>query len=344
MGLCLCGGGVTGAMYQVGCLAALEDRIEGFAASEFDVFVGTGSGATVAMALAGGLNVQRMYRALLDPADDFFPLQRNHLLRIDMGELLRGFGSAIAAARRVVSSAATSPLDVNVWDELERFVDSLPAGIFTLDAYERFLSEFMQRRSVPHRFADMPRQLFIVASDLDAGRRAVLVARAVAASSAIPILYAPVEIGGRDYVDGGIGDTAHIDVAQQEGCRLIAVVNPMVPVHAGHGGGDVPTGHGRKRRVRDKGAIWVYNQAVRIWMEARFQLGLERFRTLHPEIAVIVLEPKQTDATLFMYSPMNFAARRAILEEGYTSTVRHLSDAESPLRNTLLAHGLKVVE
>ena len=82
MGLCLSGGGVTGAMYQVGCLAALEDRIEGFAASEFDVFMGTGSGATVALALASGLNVQRMYRALLDPADDFFPLQRNHLLRM----------------------------------------------------------------------------------------------------------------------------------------------------------------------------------------------------------------------------------------------------------------------
>jgi len=353
MGLCLCGGGVTGAMYQVGCLAALEDRIEGFAASEFDVFVGNGSGATVAMALAGGLNVQRMYRALLDPADDFFSLQRNHLLRVDMSELLRGFGSAIAAARRVVSSAATSPLDMNVWDELERFVDSLPAGIFTLDHYERFLSDFMQRRNVPHRFADMPRRLFIVASDLDAGRRAVFgqgeladvpVARAVVASSAIPILYAPVEIAGRDYVDGGIGDSAHIDVAQQEGCRLIAVINPMVPVHAREGGRDVPTGHGKKRRVRDKGAIWVYNQAVRIWMEARFQLGLERFRAEHPDTAVVVLEPKQTDATLFMYSPMNFAARRAILQEGYTSTVRHLTDADSPQRKTLRDHGLKVVE
>ena len=352
MGLCLCGGGVTGAMYQVGCLAAFEDRIKGFAASDFDVFVGTGAGATVALALAGGLNVQRMYRALLDPADDFFPLQRNHLLRIDLGELLRVFGSAISAARRVVSSAATSPLDVNVWDELERFVDSLPAGVFTLDAYERFLVDFMQRRSVPQRFVDMPRRLFIVASDLDAGRRAVFgageladipVARAVAASSAIPILYAPVEIGGRDYVDGGIGDVAHADIAQQQGCQMVVVINPLVPVHAGIDGGDVPTGHGKKRRVRDKGAIWVYNQAVRIWMEARLLLGFERFRMQHPETAIVLLEPKQSDATLFMYSPMNFAARRAILQEGYTSTVRRLSDPDSPLRRMLEQHGLKVV-
>ena len=106
IGLCLCGGGVTGAMYQVGCLAALEDRIEGLAASNFDVFVGTASGATVATALAGGLSVQRMYRALLDPADDFFPLQRNHLLRIDVAEMMRSFGTTITAARRVLEISA----------------------------------------------------------------------------------------------------------------------------------------------------------------------------------------------------------------------------------------------
>jgi NTE family protein len=338
-------------MYQVGCLAALEDRVEGFAGSGFDVLIGTGSGATVAMALAGGLNVQRMYRALLDPADDFFPLQRNHLLRVDIGELLRMFGSTIAATRRVVSSAATNPLDVNVWEELERFVDSLPAGLFALDTYERFLYDFMQRRGISARFSELPKSLLLVASDLDAGRRAVFgqgelahvpVARAVAAASATPLLYAPVEISGRDYIEAGIGDVAHIDLAAEQGCRLIVVINPMVPVNAGSDGRDVPTGHGRKRRVRDKGAIWVYNQAMRIWMEARFMLGLEQFRTEHPETGVVLLEPKQTDATLFMYSPMNFAARRAILEEGYTSTARRLGEPDSALRTTLEAHGFKI--
>jgi predicted acylesterase/phospholipase RssA len=351
MGLCLCGGGVTGAMYQVGCLAALEDRVEGLTASDFDVFVGTASGATVAMALAGGLSVQRMYRALLDPADDFFPLTRNQLLRIDLGEMLRVFGSAISAARRVVSSAATSPLDVKVWNELERFVDSLPAGLFSLDPYERFLQDFMSRRGIAPRFAELTRRLLIVANDLDAGKRAVFgrgeladvpVARAVCAASAMPILYAPVEVRGRDYVDGGMGDAAHVDVAAEEGCGLILVINPMVPVHAGSDGRDVPTGHGKKSRVRDKGAIWVYNQAMRIRMEARFSLGLDSFQTEHPETRIAVIEPEQSDATLFMYSPMNFAARRAILQEGYTSTVRALSDPESPLRTTLQAAGLEV--
>ncbi len=352
MGLCLCGGGVTGAMYQVGCLAAIEDRVEGFQAGGFDVFVGSASGATVATALAGGLSIQRMYRALLDPADDFFPLQRNHLLRIDVTELLRVFGTTITAARRIVSSAATNPLDMNVWTELERFVDSLPAGVFTLDPFERFVSDFMSRRGIPLSFAELPKPLYIVANDLDAGRRVVFgqsplqeipIPHAIAASSAMPILYAPVSYEGRDYVGGGIGDVANIDVAEAEDCNLIVVVNPMVPVHTGSDGRDVPTGHGPQRRVRDKGAVWVYEQAMRMRSEARLRLGLQQFRAEHPSTDVVVLEPKQTDATLFMYSPMNFAARRAILEEGYTSTVRSLSDPESSLHKTFAARGLRIV-
>jgi len=350
-GLCLTGGGVTGAMYQVGCLAALEDRVEGFSTSDLDVFVGTQSGATLATFLAGGIPVQRIYRALLDPADDFFPLARNHVLRLDVQEIMRVFGAAIAAARQVVSSAAGSPLDINLWNELERFVDTLPAGLFTLDAYERFLSDVMTRRGVPATFGEMSKRLLIVASDLDAGVRAVFgdgdladvpVARAVAASSALPILYAPVTINNRDYVEGGLGDTAHVDLAAAAGCRVVFVINPMVPMHAAPEAAAVPTGHGRKHRIREKGVLWVYNQAMRMRMEARLKLGLERFRREHPDTVVAVIEPEPENATLFMHSPMNFAARRAILEEGYHSTRRLLTADVSPLRDTLLRAGLNV--
>src|SRR5688500_14024302 len=97
MGLCLGGGGITGAMYEVGCLAALEDFFDGFSAADFDVLVGTSSGATVATVLAGGFPATRLYRALLDPADDFFPLKRNHLMRLDGAELRRVVMSVVGA-------------------------------------------------------------------------------------------------------------------------------------------------------------------------------------------------------------------------------------------------------
>ena len=62
--LCLPGGGVTGGMYQIGALAALEDVVEHFDANAFDLYVGSSSGASVAATLAAGVPVQRMYRSM----------------------------------------------------------------------------------------------------------------------------------------------------------------------------------------------------------------------------------------------------------------------------------------
>jgi predicted acylesterase/phospholipase RssA len=347
-GLCLCGGGITGAMYEVGCLAALEDFFDDFYACDFDAFVGTSVGSTVAVALAGGLRAARLYRALLDPADDFFPLRRQHLLGFDYSEWRRVVTTVFAAGQRALASAIASPLEMDVWNELERFIDSLPAGLFGLEAYERFLLEFMQRRSIESRFARLPKPLALVAYDLDAGERRVFgaspyldvpVERAAAASSAVPIMYAPVRIDDRDYIDGGLGDVAHVDVAVELGCQSVLVVNPMVPIRSEVHLRDIPTGHGRMKRVRDKGLTWVYNQAARMRSDSTLHAGLARYRAEHPQVQVLLLEPDPSDATLFMHSPMNFAARRAILTHAYTTTYQTLRVSGSPLRALIEQRG-----
>lgn len=360
-GLCLCGGGITGAMYEVGCLAALEDFFDGFYACDFDAFVGTGAGSTVAVALAGGLRAARLYRALLDPADDFFPLRRQHLLGVDYQEWRRVVSTVLSASKRALASVIASPLETDVWHELERFIDSLPAGLFALDAYERFFAEFMERRSIPSAFAAMPKPLALVAYDLDAGERRVFgaaretktgkapfldvpVESAVAASSAIPILYAPVRIDDRDYVDGGLGDEAHVDIAVELGSEAVLVLNPMVPIRSEVHLRDIPTGHGRMKRVRDKGLSWVYNQSFRMRSESRLIEGLARYRSSHPTVDVLLLEPDPSDATLFMHSPMNFAARRAILTHAYTTTYQALRSPDSPLRKLIEQRGFRAKE
>ena len=349
LGLSLPGGGVTGAMYQVGVIAALEDGLVDFRAGDLDVFVGSSAGATVATFLAAGNSAQRLYRALLDPSDPFFPLQRHHLMRFDGAEWRRVGLSTLNAARRLFSSVTSSPLEADVWNELDRFWDSLPAGIFTLDAYEQFLAEIMLRRGVPDRFSDMPRKLVIVAIDLDQGARALFgldalahipVARAICASAATPILFAPVRIEGRDYVEGGLGAVAHVDVAKSLGCDLVLVVNPMVPIQTDPAVRDIPTGHGTMQHVRDKGALWVYSQSWRVRTESRMREGLARFRSENPGTRVVLVEPDQTEATMFMYSPMNFAARRHILEDGYTQTTKALRNPDSELRRALESRGL----
>ena len=95
--LFLPGGGAAGAMYQIAALAALEDAVEGLNANQFDLFMGASSGASVAAALAGGREVRRIYRALLDPADAYFPLERKHILKMDMSEWGRASATVFSA-------------------------------------------------------------------------------------------------------------------------------------------------------------------------------------------------------------------------------------------------------
>jgi predicted acylesterase/phospholipase RssA len=156
---------------------------------------------------------------------------------------------------------------------------------------------------------------------------------------ATPVLFAPVRIAGRDYVDGGIGEVAHADLAERAGCRLVLIINPMVPVHADPSSREVPTGHGPMKRVRDKGLLWVYNQSWRMRAEDQFRRGIERFETLYPATHLELLEPDRAKSTMFMYSPTNFAARRAILEEAYASTLRLLRDEGSRLRRAFVSRG-----
>lgn len=332
--LCLPGGGLTGALYQVGALAALEDGVAGIDAQSFCVYIGQSSGAAVASGLAGGIAVDRMYRALLDPADNFFPIGRDQLLRVDIDEWRRALSTSWVALRHAMVRLAArrdgveqSPWLLYFWEQMDRLNDSLPAGLLTLDRYERFLAEFFVRRGIPNSFRDLPRTLRIAAHDIDSGERVMFgapdrddipISLACAASLALPLFHSPVRIGDRHYLDGGLGRVAQLDIAKEANAELVIVVNPLVPVSTANRA--VPTGHGVRESVRDKGLLWMYNQAMRISAHARLHEELWSERARSDGLSVLVLEPEPTDVLLFLHNPANMAARRAILEYAYRTT------------------------
>ena len=55
------------------------------------------------------------------------------------------------------------------------------------------------------------------------------ISKAVSASTALPMIYKPVRIGNREYIDGGLVSTTNLDVAVERGAKFIVVVNPLVP-------------------------------------------------------------------------------------------------------------------
>lgn len=325
--LCLTGGGAPGAMFQIGALAALEHRLENFDANSFDVYVGLSSGASVAAALAGGREVQRIYRALLDPADDYFPLERRHILMVDFGEWKRTITRAVRAfgrGSRSLLSQSLAPTVASTWEELAELYDSLPAGLFSLEGYERFLEDNFARRGVPNHFRAMPKVLRIVAHELDSGDPAVFgaeglehvpVTRACVASMAMPPLFAPVRIGDSYYFDPAPSQVSPVELALELGAELIVVVNPMVPFRVTR----VPTAHGDSSSLRDKGALWIGSQANRIKVHQELTGAIQRVQSLG-RATVISIEPEPTDGTLFLHNSVSFGRRRAVLEFSYLYT------------------------
>jgi len=77
-------------------------------------------------------------------------------------------------------------------------------GVFKGEALQDFINQKVKNQTLQN----MPKPLGVVATDLQSGELVLFrrgnAGMAVRASSAVPGLFQPVEIGGRDYVDGGL--------------------------------------------------------------------------------------------------------------------------------------------
>ena len=300
-------------------------------APPFDVLIGTSSGASIAAALAGGLPVPRMYRALIDPADNYFPLERGHILDLDVSEWRRTVHSGMSAIRHGLASLmarSPAPMPADLWEQLDRLFDALPAGLLSLDRYEHFLADFFLRRRVPNSFRSLEPELLITATDLDRGEMVLFgspdydhvpISLACAASMALPLFFSPVRIGDHYYVDGGVAPTTEIDVAVDRGAELIIVFNPNAPIDIGALPGGVPTGHGIRSSLRDKGLMWVYNQAMRTAIHARLKEAASRVNA-SGKAHVLLLEPEPDVAVRFVGNAASLAARREIMHSSHRAS------------------------
>lgn len=102
-------------------------------------------------------------------------------------------------------------------------------GMFRGDALARYVNDLVAGRLMEN----MVIPLGIVATDLNSGQ-AVLFRRgdtglAVRASSAVPAVFVPVKIRGREYVDGGLVSPVPVHFARQMGAELVIAVDISSP-------------------------------------------------------------------------------------------------------------------
>ena len=102
-------------------------------------------------------------------------------------------------------------------------------GMFRGEALSRYVNDLVAGRLIEN----MAIPLGIVATDLNSGQ-AVLFQRgdtglAVRASSAVPAVFVPVKINGREYVDGGLVSPVPVRFARQMGAELVIAVDISSP-------------------------------------------------------------------------------------------------------------------
>jgi len=329
---------VTGALWEIGALRALEDLLDR-SVLDLDLYVGVSGGAFVSTLLAAGVSPREMYEAVAGG-----PLGRAAppLFRLGLAEVLGRSRQAPGVIFRALMEAL--PGREGSWgDAALSLFELLPAGLLDSSGVRESVAEILGRRGVADEFAALARPLRVVAVDLDRGeaiafgsrgRRDVPVSRAVQASAALPGLYRPVRIGGRDYVDGGVKKTAHVNLAIREGARLVICINPMVPLRNDGARRPLPG------PLSGRGVAYVLDQALRIMLHGRVQYGLERYRAEHPEVDILLLEPDPGDLRMFRYNILRYGARREVAALGYRATRQSFRGRRRAYARVLARHGI----
>jgi len=231
LGLVLGAGGVTGAAYLAGALAALENDI-GWDPRTAHAIVGTSAGALIGALLRGGVPAGDLaawtVRSRLsdEGASVLAALERPEFDAVRLGQFLRlpriprpqAVWSALRNARR--------------FDPLRALMTHLHDGTRDVEARLQFLG------------TDWPASAFsCCAVRRSDGRRHVFgptlgpsggLAAAVAASCAVPGYFAPVDVDGVDYLDGGIASATNADVVPGD-VDLAIVLAPMASATPQHG-------------------------------------------------------------------------------------------------------------
>lgn len=102
-------------------------------------------------------------------------------------------------------------------------------GLIRGEALARYVREQTGQRTIEQ----LPMPLGIVATDLDNGEPVLFrrgdAGTAVRASSAVPAVFQPVTINGREYVDGGLASPVPVRFARQMGAELVIAVDISSP-------------------------------------------------------------------------------------------------------------------
>jgi NTE family protein len=352
--LVLGGGGFTGGVYEIGALRALDLMATNSTVNQFDVYVGTSAGSFIAALCANGVTPEEMMRVVTHQGRaPFRDVDLGDLLQLNLLEFARTGATLplrmVSLARQVVSQRG----QVSAMDVLLGLAEGLPSGAYTGAGIEKYLHSVLSEPGRSDEFTELRRELYLTATDLDTCERIVFgaegyddvpISTAVRASGALPMVYAPVEVKGRELIDGGVVSTTNLDIAVEAGAKLVVVINPLVPFVNDFAGQKRTLSGTRPRRVSDMGFAQIGYQTFKLLAHQRLHEMAERWEERYPGVDIVLIEPEPTDELMFRTSMMNFTSRVEIARHGFQSVTKHLVGEYEHYREICERHGIDISE
>lgn len=326
--LVLAGGGITGFLYEVGVLTALDELAGRALSNDFDVYVGTSAGAVLAALLANGAHAAEIFAAMTqNEAGSPFYFESRDILGVGSGGPLRMIGQFVSATFGTLRRALRAKQRPSFAQMFADFQEHHPPGFYSTEALEKTLCDRFSMLGYSHQFDKLSRELFVTGTDIDTGEHLVFgagefadshICRAVAASCAIPVFFRPIRIGDRDVVDGGVSEVCPLEIAVERGATAIVFVNPMVPIRNDRARICIPALGGQCARLSEKGVGWIGDQAMRLMRAHSLKSAIDTLRS-NPRVELMHVEPGRDEMQLFMHSIMSFSTGRELLEYGRDS-------------------------
>lgn len=344
----LAGGGLTGAVYEVGALRAIDAMLVDRHVNDFDIIVGTSAGALVGSMLARGITPSEMMRTLDGTQSGDSRILPKHIFSLNTQEFLRKGLRLPVTVKDALSHYLRHRRDMNLLDIFWSLTDALPSGLYDNRELEKFIQNVWQEYGLSDDFRDVENELYVVATDLDTGKRVVFgspgwrdvpISKTVSASSAVPLLYRPVRVGDQEFVDGAVRGNASLDIAIEAGARLIVCINPMVPIDNSQKR-DIPLLGEDGKFISEKGAQAVLSQFMRISMRSGLAYHIKQLRRRYPDIDIILIEPQGDDFEMAFYNVMRYSARVTIAQHGYQSVTIDLENDYRQFKAILARHGI----
>jgi len=350
--LVLGGGGFTGGVYEIGALRALDLLSVNRTVNQFDVYVGTSAGAFIAALAANGVTPEEMMRVVIRQGPLLFrDVDVGTMLRPNIVEFARKGVLMPLRAAQIGRELVRHLGQFSAMDLVLGFAEGLPSGAYTGSGIERYMRRVLSDPDRTDDFRMLENELYLAATDLDTCERIVFgaddwddvpISKAVRASAALPMVYAPVQVKDRELIDGGLVSTTNLDIAVGAGAKFIVVVNPLVP-YVNDFSKQVRTVYGvRPRRVSDMGFPQIGYQAFKLLAYQRLHEMARRWEQRYPGVDIVLIEPEPDDELMFQTSIMNFTSRVEVARHGFQSVTYRLADDYERFKRICERHGIEI--